>query len=194
MGQLEAKLDGTTVSSVTINVGPPSALALITVSSFAPDEKFAARTIHLAPGTHTIQVAAPGYVEQARTFTVSPSTPLTIDIELKEPEKIYRTPPASKVPWVIIIGGGALVAAGAVVHATSLAPLRNEIANEMDYNAWLTKGEQFKTRRLVVGGLYGLGAIAIGVGFVLRATVFERTPVLVGVEPTDGGGVVSVTW
>lgn len=192
--QLVEKLAGTTVSAVTINVKPEGSLAQITASSFAPDEKFAPRTIHLAPGQHTIVVDAPGYPSRSETFTVEPSKPLTLEIELKHAEKRYALPPASKVPYVVM-GGGLLVAlVGAGYHLGAYAPLRSDLAETMTLDAYNELKPRVRDRRTYTIALYGAGAAALAVGFILTKTVYERTPVLVGAEPTEGGGVISLSW
>src|SRR5260221_4772999 len=55
-GQLAAKLAASNAAPVAIATDPASAPAVMSVSSFAPDEKFPARTIHLAPGVHVVHV------------------------------------------------------------------------------------------------------------------------------------------
>jgi hypothetical protein len=194
MGQLAEKLASTTVSAVTIHVTPEGSLAQITASSFAPDEKFSPRTIHLAPGEHTITIDAPGYPTRRETFTVQPSQPLALEIELKHAQKRYVTPPASKVPFVVMGGGLVIALVGAGYHLGAMAPLRKDVAETRDQGQYDALRDRFKTRRAITIALYGAGAVAIATGIVLRRTVFKRTPILVGAEPTDGGGVLSLSW
>lgn len=194
MTQLAEKLAGTTVSAVTIRVTPEGTLPQITASSFAPDETFGPRTIHLAPGQHTITVDAPGYPSRRETFTVEPSKPLVLEIELKHAEKRYVTPRASKVPFAIM-GGGLLVAlVGAGYHIGAYAPLRQDLIAAPTRDEYDQLKSQVKDRRLYTIALYSVGAVAIATGLVLRKTVFRRSPILVGAEPTEGGGVVSLSW
>jgi PEGA domain len=194
MTQLGEKLASTTVSAVTIKVAPEGSLAQINVSSFAPDETFSPRTIHLAPGKHTIEVNAPGYPARSETFTVEPSKALIIEVTLKHAVKRYVTPRASKVPFVIM-GGGILVGlVGVGYHLGAYSPLRSDVAEVRDPNEYGRLADKLRDRRAINIALYGVGAVAIATGLVLRKTVFKRTPVLVGAEPTEGGGVVSLSW
>jgi hypothetical protein len=194
MSQLREKLAGTAVSAVTIRVNPEGSLAQVTASSFAPDEKFSPRTIHLTPGQHTIVVEAPGYPSYSHTFTVRASGEQLVEITLRHAEKRYVTPPASKVPFAIIGGGLAAVLVGAGYHIGAYAPLRSDLTEAMtpdDYNALRPK---VSSRRTTTLALYGVGAAAIATGFILRATVFARSSVLVGAEATDGGGMITLGW
>ncbi len=194
MTQLVEKLAGTTVSAVTIHVKPEGSLAQITASSFAPDEKFSPRTIHLAPGQHTITIDAPGYPSRRETFTVEANKPLTIEIELKHAEKRYVTPPASKIPFFIMGGGVVVGLVGAGVHLGSYAPMRERLIDAGSLDEYRDLRPRVETRRTISIALYATGAVAIAAGLVLRKTVFERTPILVGAEPTEGGGVISLSW
>lgn len=194
MNQLVEKLAGTTVSAVTINVAPPDALAQITASSFAPDEKFSPRTIHLAPGQHTITIESPTYPSRRETFTVEPNKPLVLDIVMKHPEKKYVLPPASKVPWIIMGGGAVVGLVGLGVHIGAYAPALDDLENANSLDEYQALRPKVETRRAISIALYATGALAIATGYVLRRTVFERTPVLVGAEATEGGGVISLSW
>src|SRR5215467_8969611 len=80
--QLAAKLSAARIPAITITVTPAGVPAVLRVSSFAPDERFAPQTIHLAPGKHTIEVEAPGYVSAHREIEVKPAEPQSIAFEL----------------------------------------------------------------------------------------------------------------
>jgi hypothetical protein len=194
IAQLVEKLAGTTVSAVTIRVKPEGALAQITASSFAPDEKFSPRVIHLAPGQHTIVVDAPGYPSHAETFTVEPNKPLTLEIELKHAEKRYALSPASKVPYIVMGGGLVIALVGAGYHLGAYAPLRTDLTETMTLDEYNTLKPQVRDRRTYTMALYGAGAAAIAVGYILSKTIYKRTEVLVGAQPTPGGGVISLSW
>lgn len=68
--QLAKKLRGTSVAAITITVEPRSANAQLRVSSFAPDERFGPRTVHLPLGQHVISAEAPGYEPSSQTLEV----------------------------------------------------------------------------------------------------------------------------
>jgi hypothetical protein len=79
--QIKERLEASNVAAVTIVVKPAAVKAKITVSSFAPDETFEARTIHLPPGTHVVFAKAEGYTDQQKTIEVRDKTPQTIVID-----------------------------------------------------------------------------------------------------------------
>jgi hypothetical protein len=81
--QLAAKLAETGAAPITIRVNPLEAKPHISVSSFAPDESFPPRTIHLARGRHVLEISAPGYVSTSREVVVDTSDPRTVVIDLQ---------------------------------------------------------------------------------------------------------------
>src|SRR5260221_8824836 len=78
--QLSEKLAASNASPVTITVKPAGAISQVSVSSFAPGESFAPRTIHLAPGTHVITVTAPDFKPARRDVTIANNFPQDIVI------------------------------------------------------------------------------------------------------------------
>lgn len=82
--QIDDALRTANLAPVTITVTPPDAAALaeITVSSFAPDESFAPRTIHLPPGIHELVANAPGYEQGHQLLEVKDKQPLQVVISL----------------------------------------------------------------------------------------------------------------
>jgi len=75
---LAERLEHVDVAPIDIVVEPRDANAAITVSSFAPDEVFAPRSIHLPPGRHTIRASAPGYRSAQQDIEVVGRTPLRV--------------------------------------------------------------------------------------------------------------------
>lgn len=201
--QLAQRLATIGVSPVTISVIPASAKAELSVSSFAPDELFEPRTIHLPPGSHVITARAPGFPTASETIEIKDAQPHTIVIDLREKPKpvVAKQVPAphSVVPLALLGAGGALVAAGAIYHATALRTAANGLADATDatpddalYSKWSHK---YDVRREVVIGLYAAGAITAGIGLILRLRepAYETLP-QVSVVPTPGGGMVTVGW
>ena len=82
--QIDDAIASETLAAITIDVTPPDAApnAQITVSSFAPDETFPPRMIHLPPGIHQIFANAPGYDQGHQLIEVKDRTPQHIVIAL----------------------------------------------------------------------------------------------------------------
>lgn len=95
--QLEEKLAIAPVAAVKLSVDPPSAAAEIIVSSFAPDEAFGPRVVHLGIGSHTITVTAPGYAPTVQVVEVKNKADQFITIQLKKPGESPTNDP-NRVP------------------------------------------------------------------------------------------------
>src|SRR4051812_25405708 len=78
--QIKDRLVAAGVVEVTIEAKPPN--AKVTVSSFAPDEVFEPRTIHLPIGRHVIFARAPGYTDAQVTVDLTDRSPKHIVLEL----------------------------------------------------------------------------------------------------------------
>ncbi|MDB4964210.1 MAG: hypothetical protein JWP01_4209 [Myxococcales bacterium] len=201
---------------IEIKVEPPGTEIKLTVSSFAPDEIIAPRTIHLAPGRHVVIATAQGYNDAQKTVDVSDKSPQTITITMLPVSTLGPDPggaivagptaPPSRVPTYVMAGGGAIVLAGAIVHATLFRTARNNLdaANELATRdpaaadaQWKEWSPKFDTRRNLTIALYGVGAATVITGLVLKYAVFkssEQAP-QVSFEPsTSGGGWVTVGW
>ena len=201
--QLAQKLSAAQIPAVTIVVTPPTAEARLTVSSFAPDENFPPQTIHLPPGTHLVEVTAPGYVPQRREVEIHPAQPITMDFKLVPVEMPHTAPPArpsapSKplgylVPWILGGAGIVLAGVGALYDVEELGPARDHLAtapNSAVYNAFTN---DFDTKRDVTVGLFAGAALTIGLAAVLHYTVFDHAP-SVTASIDDHRGLVAVTW
>lgn len=196
--ELEQRLATIGVSAVAISVIPANAQVELSVSSFAPDERFGPRTIHLPPGSHVITARAPGFPTVRETVEIKDAQPRQIAIDLREKPKPIQMPAEHSIVPVALLGaGGALVAAGVVYHATALRTAANGLADATDatpdaalYTKWSHK---YDVRREVVIGLYAAGAITAGIGLVLRLREKEpETLPQVSIVPTDGGGMVTL--
>jgi hypothetical protein len=198
--ELAQRLATIGVAAVTISVIPASARVELSVSSFAPDELFGPRIIHLPPGSHVITAHAPGFPVARETIEIKDAQPRTIVIDLRDKPKPVTVPVEHSVVPVSLLGaGGALVAAGVVYHLAFLRPAANGLADATDatpsdklYDQWSHK---YDVRRDVVIGLYAAGAITAGIGLVLRLREKDHeTLPQVSIVPTDGGGIVTVAW
>ena len=66
---LGAALSAQKLVAVMVMASPPD--ARITVSTFAPDDSFTARTVHLAPGKYTFSATAAGYADRTEEVGTS---------------------------------------------------------------------------------------------------------------------------
>ena len=180
----------------------------LTVSSFAPDEQFGPRTIHLPPGSHVVTATAPGYESAQETISISDAKPREIVIVMKRegsvvvPPNPRATPSASgsHTPLIVMAAGGALIATGIVYHATAFRTAANGLSEATDPNRPMPMlfdewSHRFDVRREWLIGFYAAGAITVGIGAYLHFTQ-KQTESLpqVSIAPTTGGGIVSVGW
>jgi hypothetical protein len=213
--ELAKRLASVGVAPVTIVVEPATAKAEVTVSSFAPDEGFEPRTIHLPTGSHVITVTAPGFERAQSTVEVTSAEKKTVTVTLQPPSVAksndagavphppLQPPPApaasSSLPTALVATGGTLIAAGIVYHATAFRTAASNLADATDstpdphlYDQW---SHRFDVRRDWLIGIYAAGVITTGVGLYLHFTA-KQTESLpqVSVVPLDGGGMVSLGW
>ena len=201
---LADRLANIDVAPITLVVAPETAHAQLSVSSFAPDELFGARTIHLPVGSHLIVAIAPGYVRAQQTIEVTDRTPQHVVITLR-PEETHPPLPveahshARRLPLVLIGAGSLLLATGIIYHATvfrTAAHKLDDATNPNDphpdeYDAW---AHRYDVRREWLIALYAAGLVTAGIGVVLRLNSAERAEqrTSIAVTPLDGGGVISV--
>ncbi|MBL0216564.1 MAG: hypothetical protein IPQ07_22110 [Myxococcales bacterium] len=208
--QLVERLASVNVAPVEIKVEPAGVDVKLAVSSFAPDELFGPRTIHLRPGRQTIIATAKGYNDAQKTIDVpddrSPQTVTITMLPVGEGKPggggggivTGHAAPASKVPLVLMATGGGLVVVGAALHVFYFKPARDDLKDaktQTDYNT-INATNKFEKSRNITLAVYGVGAATLVTGLILKFTVFKQkeAPVQVGVTPHDGGGVVTVGW
>lgn len=157
--QLEEKLAIAPVAAVKLSVDPPSAAASIIVSSFAPDESFGPRVVHLGIGSHTVTVTAPGYAPTVQVVEVKNKADQFITIQLKKPGESPTNDP-NRVPLPLdgngTTGTGTTDGTGTGNGALVTAPPQVAKASPVPW--------------VVVGA--GGGVMAIGA--VLHATWFKN--------------------
>ncbi|CAN5726937.1 hypothetical protein BH11MYX2_BH11MYX2_13640 [soil metagenome] len=206
--QLADRLAQAKVSAVDIKVEPAGVTPKLAVSSFALDELFDPRTIHLPPGRHTIIATAQGYNDAQKTITVNGTEPQTVTITMLPVGTVESRPPpdavkvqpqaasASKLPYVIMGAGAGVAIIGGIVHVTKMRSTRDDIDSATTIHDYNSKVDTFHKWRNVTIGMYAVGGAAIVTGLVLKATVFngKEAPVQVAVNPMDGGGMVTVGW
>lgn len=202
--QLAERLATVNVAAVEIQVEPAGTAATLAVSSFAPDERFTARTIHLPPGRHVIIATAADYEDAQQTVEVTGKDPQRVTIKLERRGKPALPPPSlrpppSKIPYIVMGVGGGIGLVGAALHATYYRNARETLATARRNGLEKTGGpltDSWSRARAITVGAYGIGAATLVTGLILKVTVFRQKemPVQVSVLPTDGGGMVGVGW
>ena len=207
--QLVERLATVNVAPVEIKVEPAGVDVKLAVSSFASDELFSPRTIHLRPGRQTITATAKGYNDAQKTIEVpSDRSPQTVTITMLPvtttppggggPIVGPPSPPASKVPLAVMAAGGGVVLVGAALHLFYFKPAYDDLHDaktKTDYDT-INGTREFEKRRNITIAVYGVGAATLITGLVLKLTVFKQTEsaVQVSVTPQSGGGMVSLGW
>jgi hypothetical protein len=200
--QLAERLATANVALVDVKIEPANAHAFLTVSSFAPDEEFEPRKVHLTLGTHLITVKADGWETAGQSVTITSRDETAVVIKLHRVGEHPAEPVArvsrvsSPVPWIVIGGGGAVGLVGVIFHVTQFRDAYNALNTAANDQVYKMKEGKYDTDRLITAGLYGVSAITIGIGVVLKYTTFRdrEVPVQVVVNPVSGGGVISVEW
>jgi hypothetical protein len=205
-------LEKANVAPVDIKVDPETAGTKITVSSFAPDETFEPRTIHLAPGHHVIIATAPGFAETRFELDVPDKTPQHVVIKLAKPGEKIDThpplPPPTEPGYTLdqkLIKAGLVVAVGGVAAygVMGFAWFKlNNIHNsgtktEFDNSSF---NKVYDYSRFAAIGLWVAGAGLVGTGLYLRsnqssrAHTHEDAPMVSAAPLPEGGGIVTVGW
>lgn len=205
--QINQRLAAANVAPVEIEVQPPGVGARVTVSSFAPDEQFSPRTIHLPPGIHQIIVSAPGYRDGQQLLDIKDKTPQHVVIKLLKPEQQQALPPPppppgpvvkpDRTPYYVLGAGGALALTGVALHLFWYRSELNTLQNDHDKGLVQQYGQDsgpYDTSREVTIGVYVGAAIVLGIGTYLKVSQKTSESTTVGIAPTRGGGMVSLEW
>lgn len=191
--QIKDRLADANVAPVEIKVDPSVPDARVTVSSFAPDETFAPRTIHLPPGHHTITVKAAGYTDGERALDIADKTPQQVSITLAA--VVLATPGATvttdPLPRKLLLTGGILIGAGFVSYAV-MGYTWHTLDGGTGFGQW--QESTYKVTRVTTLGLWGIGAGLAAVGLVLHYRAHGEDRATVSASPIAGGGMVSVGW
>jgi hypothetical protein len=203
---LAQRLTTVEVAPVTIVVKPADAHAHLTASSFAPDEIFAPRTIHLGFGSHVISAVADGYIAQDVNVKVVDRTPQTITIDLKPtyvaPPPLPPPPPPpapSRRGWVVLGGGAIVVGVAVTLDFLWLQPARDHLVHATDpahpsSDEYDQYAPTFDRARPITLALYGIGAATVVTGGILLLLDHREHPVQVSAAPMQGGAFVSLEW
>jgi hypothetical protein len=168
--QLAAKLAEVDAAAIDVRVDAPN--ALISVSSFPPDEEFAPRAIHLTPGSYTIIAHAPDREPSSVPIAVEGRTAQIVTIALRHPPPPPPPPPTrdQKLGRLLLyIGAGAAVV-GVAAHGWS-AYERSQLDDARAANDpvfWDRNAGSFETARALAIGGYTVAVAGIVIGAILR--------------------------
>ena len=216
--QIRDRIMAAGLVEVTIEAKPAN--AQVTVSSFAPDEVFEPRTIHLPTGTHVVFARAPGYADGQITVQITDKTPKHAVIELAPvagsakvgeplvgkgevfvPDKPLPDRPASpaKRGTPLLIGGGAAIGLGLVMHAWmgfehgKLVEANEGAPTPEKELLYSQHSGKYDVARVATIALYLTGAACVGIGFYQRSHSETSTTVAAAPLP-EGGALVTVGW
>ncbi len=191
--QLDAKLAEVDAAPIDVRVAPAGLAARITVSSFAPDESFAPRTIHLAPGSYVISASAPGRTDAQVAIQVTSHTAQIATLVL--PISPVPPTPEQRLGTRLIYGAVGVAAVGVLFHALannerSSLQAASTSDNPVDYQHHVGAFEQ---DRVIAISAYALAAAGLVTGLILRRHLAEHAPAIGGAI-TSGGAMLSVEW
>lgn len=200
--QISERLATANVAPISITT-EPAVSAELTVSSFAPDESFSRRTIHLPFGQHVIFAKAQGYEVAKQEIDVRDRKPQSVVIHLvkagEQPASAIAPPPPpqpsrTQLPTKpVLFAGAGLIAAGVVVNATFYLSARDQLAESTTPAEYQRRESAYDISRTVMFGLYGVGAAAAITGIVFFALDRDREPTIATV-PIRGGGIIALEW
>ncbi len=194
---IEERLQQVDVAPVEISTEPALPGVKLSISSFAPDETFGPRTIHLPPGHHTVLARAEGYEVERRELDITGRSLRRVVIRMW---KVGERPVApSKLGRYLVYGGLGAGFAGAAAHVLwyrgNLDRLR-QAREEYDLRTYRSVEPAYDVSRWTTVGLYALGGAAVIAGGILHLrSGGRRAEAAVGLVPRpEGGGVVVVGW
>jgi len=194
---IEERLRQVDVAPVEISTEPALPGVRLSISSFAPDETFGPRTIHLPPGHHTVIARAEGYEVERREIDVSGRALRRVVIKMWKVGERAAAP--SRLGRYLVYGGLGVGVAGAAAHVLwyrgNLDRLR-QARDEYDLRAYRSVEPAYDVSRWTTIGLYALGGAAVIAGGILHfKRGGRRAEAAVTLVPRpEGGGVVAVGW
>jgi hypothetical protein len=193
--QIQTHVDEDEVAAIQLVVTPAEAKVVITVSSFAPDETFAPRTIHLPAGHHVVIATAPGYADARRELDVVAKQPQQIVLAMTLSGNVKRATPvhAARRGTAMLYVGGALLGAGALTAGwMSYEYLKLKDAHDtVDFDQYRDHEGYYDVARVATIGLWIAGGALVITGALRRGTAES---VHVSIAPTTTGGVVALGW
>jgi hypothetical protein len=158
--------------------------------------------VWLPEGDHTITATLPGRLPETRTVTITaedvaghPRKSVTLTLDAEPPPVKVEPPPPEPVPvppasnrrrngWLAVGVGGAMLAAGGVMHAITYQD-RTELA-ALSGDAYDDKYPTFRNERAVTYSLYGIGGAAAIAGAIMILTA-PSTAERIAISPAPSG-------
>jgi tetratricopeptide (TPR) repeat protein len=194
---IEERLRQVDVAPVEISTEPALPGVKLSISSFAPDETFGPRTIHLPSGHHTVIARAEGYEVERRELDVTGRALRRVVIKMWKVGERPRAP--SELGRYLVYGGLGVGVAGAAAHVLwyrgNLDRLR-QARDEYDLRTYRSVEPAYDVSRWTTVGLYAIGGAAVIAGGILHLrSGGRRAEAAVTLLPRpEGGGVVAVEW
>ncbi|HEY5927937.1 MAG TPA: hypothetical protein VIV11_39895 [Kofleriaceae bacterium] len=195
--QIKQRLAAANVAAVTIEVLPVGVASKVTVSSFAPDEVFEPRTIHLPIGTHVVFARADGYPERQYTIEIKGKADQKIVIDLAAKTELAPPPAEPKRRGVpLLIGGAAAVMLGVGTHVWLGYERSKLVEAQSPPNRALydDHSAKFDVALYSTIALYSLGAVGVVVGYLQFRGSGKETTAVSAMPLPEGGGLVTLGW
>jgi len=188
---LTAKLAEIDAAPIDVRVDAPG--ALISISSFPPDEQFAPRAIHLSPGNYMIVARAPDREPAKVAVAVEARTAQIVTLVLPHPPPPPPPPPTrdQKIGRVLLwtAAGAAVVGVAAHGLAAYEHSQLDDARTANDPVAWDHHAGDFETARAIAIGGYTIAVAAAITGAILHSHGPENSPVLTGTADAHGASV-----
>jgi hypothetical protein len=193
---IEERLQQVDAAPIEISTVPAIPGVKLSISSFAPDETFGPRTIHLTPGRHTVTATAAGYEVERRDLDIAGKSLRRVVIRLWKTGT--RPAPPSPIGRYVVYGGLGAGVAGAAAHLLwyrgNLDRL-DQARQAYDLRAYHAVEPAYDVSRWTTISLYAIGGAAVVVGGILHLRTGRGAEAVVTLQPRpEGGGVVAVEW
>jgi hypothetical protein len=188
--QIAERLRDANLTEVTIEVRPPGTPTTLTVSSFAPDEVFAPRTIHLPHGTHVIVGHAQGFPDQEQVVVIDSATPRHVVIDLLAKPRAVASARRT-VARPLLLAGAIALGASAVSYGI-MGYEWNQLRHASSGPEFDQHDGLYKTTRATMIAFGAIGAGLVVTGLILRRGAEHGATLTLA--PTDGGAFVGIGW
>lgn len=204
---------------VVIGIEPPAAAAVaqISVSAFAPDERVPPGAVYLPAGKHLVEVAATGFAAASQTVVVEAGRETAVVVKLAPPAepaasapppdttietKPERPPPrrpmtvverGSGLGWFCLGVGASAMLAGGVFNYLALnnQDLLARARTDAQYEEHETR---FDAQRIGTYLGYGVGAAGIAAGLYFLLKPQKQRTVWVSGAADDTGARIFLEW
>ena len=181
--QIAERLATANAAAISIRATPQT--SRLTVSNFAPDETFEARTIHLPPGHYVIIAKAPGYADAQVVLDIVDRTERHVALTLGRPAS------GGGAGRGLVIAGIALGVAGA---ATAGWMSYEWAESRTSYEAWGDHIDNYKLARWTTIGAWTAAGACLVTGYLLLRRHDAVEAPSISVAPIAHGAMFAVGW